>query len=125
MSILHKLGYVEKHGTAYAKAVAAEEHGYPLPKWTEPGPILRVTLVPHPKALATTKPPKPKRRRNREDEIVEFLGQHGATTAAELAGEIGVSRRQISSYLKRLEENERVQSIGENAHDPKRAYRVV
>ena len=30
MNILHKLGYVEKHGTAYAKAVAASRRGYCL-----------------------------------------------------------------------------------------------
>jgi hypothetical protein len=29
------------------------------------------------------------------------------------------------SILKRLEKDERVQSIGENAHDPNRAYRAV
>ena len=36
------IGYVEKHGTVYAKAVAAAEEGYPMPQWSEPGPLVRV-----------------------------------------------------------------------------------
>lgn len=48
MGILHAIDYVEKHGTIYAKALAAAEDGYPLPEWEEPGPVVRVVLKQHP-----------------------------------------------------------------------------
>ena len=126
MSILHVIGYVEKHGTVYAKAVAAAEEGYPMPQWSEPGPLVRVTLKPHPRALADVgSAPKVKQRRNREDEVYEHLLRFGDKTAADLAEEIDLSGRQTRTYLKRLEGAGRVRPVGANPNDPNRIYQAV
>jgi predicted HTH transcriptional regulator len=125
MNVLHVLGYVEKYGTVYAKAEAAQEAGYPIPEWSEPGPILRVTMFPHPIAAP---PPKSKgagKRRNREKEIYEHLRRYGQKTAAALADEIELSARQTRSYLRSLEKDGRVRAIGDGPHDPNRAYRIT
>jgi ATP-dependent DNA helicase RecG len=126
MGILHLIGYVEKHGTVYAKALAAAEEGYPVPEWSSPGPIVRVTLKPHGQLTAALAvPSKPKQRRNREEEVFERLLGSGEQTAADLAEALGISRRQTRTYLKRLEARGRVQPVGANANDPNRSYRVI
>lgn len=126
MNVLHALGYVEKYGTVYAKAEAAAEAGYPIPEWSEPGPILRVTMLPHPAALPpSSKEESGKLRRNREDEIYEHLRRFGQKTAAVLAEEIELSPRQTRSYLRSLEKAGRVQPVGKGPHDPNRAYRAI
>lgn len=127
MNVLHALGYVEKHGTVYAKALAASKEGYPIPEWSEPGPILRVTLQPHPKALLDAKggSSKPKQRWNREDEILAHLQQHGEATAANLAEAFEISERQVRNYLSRLEKAGKIQPTAKPLNNPKRAYQAL
>lgn len=124
MNVLHSLGYVEKHGTVYAKALAASKEGYPIPEWSEPGPLLRVTLQPHPKALpaAEGESSKARRRWNREEEILAYLQQHGETTAAGLAELLEISERQVRKYLSRLEKAGKVKPTAKPLNNPKRAY---
>lgn len=122
MNILHKLGYVEKHGTAYAKAVAAAERGYPLPKWTEPGPILRVTLEPHPRAVGT-RPAKRSRKADRTQVIVTLLAD-GSKSAGDLARDLGVTPRQIQRILKEMESAGEVEKNSESKNSPKLRYRL-
>lgn len=126
MNILHSLGYVEKHGTAYAKALAASREGYPIPEWSEPGPLLRVSLRPHPKALlgAEGDESKARQRWNREDAILAHLEQHGEVTAAGLAEVFEVSERQVRNYLNRLEKAGKVEPTAKPLNNPKRAYRA-
>jgi ATP-dependent DNA helicase RecG len=125
MSILHLIGYVEKHGTVYAKALAATNEGYPMPEWCEPGPVVRVVLRPYEPPMTTPPPPKAKQRRNREAEVFQHLRRVGEKTAADLADELGISGRQTRTYLKRLENAGRVQPVGSNINDPKRVYRAL
>jgi predicted HTH transcriptional regulator len=124
MGILHAIGYVEKHGTVYAKALAAAEQDYPLPVWEEPGPVVRVVLRPHPRALNVEEPPK-RQRRDRTTEIVEYLEGHGETTVAELSEAIGISTRQVRNYIQRLEKASRVEPTAHGPRDPRRAYRLA
>jgi ATP-dependent DNA helicase RecG len=121
MNILHALGYVEKHGTVYAKAVAAAEEGYPIPEWSEPGPIVRVTLQPHPKVL--DEPPRRSRRHDRSSEVVEIL-KAGEKSAAELSERLGVSSRQLQRILKAMEKAGRVETNGLSKNSPKLRYRL-
>jgi ATP-dependent DNA helicase RecG len=122
MSILHKLGYVEKHGTAYAKALAAAERGYPLPKWTEPGPILRVTIEPHPQAIGSG-PAKRSRKTDRTQEILMLLAD-SAKSAADLALDLEVTPRQIQRILKKMEDAGEVETTGGSRNSPKFRYRL-
>lgn len=122
MNILHRLGYVEKHGTAYAKAVAAAEHGYPLPDWTMPGPILRVTIPAHPRAIKP-EPVGRSRKSDRTREIEELL-RTGEKAAADLAQDLGMTPRQLQRLLKEMESSGRVETNGVSRNSPKLRYRL-
>lgn len=124
MSVLHVLGYVEKHGTAYAKALAASERGYPLPEWTEPGPILRVTLRPHSQATAAgTEGPK-RERRDRSGEVIDLL-RAGERSPKELADALGVSARQARRILSAMLADGRIAADREGpVNNPRRRYRL-
>lgn len=124
MNILHKLGYVEKHGTAYAKALVALNRGYPLPEWTEPGPILRVTLKPHPQS-AVVDGGRPKReRRDRRPEILELL-KDGEKSPKELKEGLGsLSPRQVRRILRELQEEGLIVPNDAPANSPRRKYRL-
>jgi ATP-dependent DNA helicase RecG len=121
MSILHALGYVEKHGTVYAKAVSAAEAGYPIPEWSEPGPIVRATLQPHPKAV--DEPPRRSRRHDRTPEVIEFL-KAGEKSAVELSELLGVSSRQLQRILKAMEEADQIETNGLPKNSPNLRYRL-
>jgi predicted HTH transcriptional regulator len=127
MNILHALGYVEKHGTVYAKALAASKEGYPIPEWSEPGPLLRVTLRPHPKALpdGSTDRSSTRQRWNREEEIFAHLQKHGKATTTGLAEVFQISERQIRKYLNRLEKAGRIKATAGSPNDPSRAYEAI
>jgi ATP-dependent DNA helicase RecG len=122
MNILHKLGYVEKHGTAYAKAMAAAQQGYPLPEWTEPGPILRVTLQPHPQA-SRSELGKRSRKADRTQEISELLGT-GEKTARDLARALGITSRQLQRILREMERVGKVETNGAAKNSPNLRYRL-
>lgn len=122
MNVLHSIGYVEKHGTVYAKARAAAKEGYPMPEWDEPGPLVRVLLKPHPQALEGEKAGK-RERRDRAEEILDYLGTREEVTVAELSEAIGITTRQIRNYLSRLEKESRVAPSDHGPRDPRRAYR--
>lgn len=124
MNVLHRLGYVEKHGTAYAKALAASARGYPLPEWSEPGPILRVILRPHPNSV-TADPGQPKReRRNRKPEILELLAKE-EKSPKELLEELGdISQRQVRRILSELQEEGLIAANDAPTRSPRRKYRV-
>ncbi len=121
MNILHSIGYVEKHGTVYAKARAAAKKGYPMPKWNEPGPLVRVILRPHPQASSRGKA----QRRNRAGEIVDYLIVHGEATLPELSASIGISGRQLRTYIRRLEEEGTVEATSTGEYDPTKGFRLV
>lgn len=125
MNVLHKLGYVEKHGTAYAKAVAASGRGYPLPEWTEPGPILRVTLTPHPQSAVVDGEQSKRERRDRRPDILELL-KEGEKSPKELTEELGnLSLRQVRRVLRGLEEEGVIAASDAPAKSPLRKYRLV
>ena len=125
MNILHRLGYVEKHGTAYAKAVAASDRGYPLPEWTEPGPILRVTLRPHPQGAAVGADQPKRERRDRRPDILELL-EKGEKSPKELTEELGnLSLRQVRRVLRDLQEDGLITAGEASDRSPLRKYRVV
>jgi ATP-dependent DNA helicase RecG len=123
MGILHKLGFVEKHGTAYAKAVAAAEREYPLPQWTEPGPILRVTLMPHPQAIEA-KRIKRSRKADRTQDVAELL-RNGEKAAGDLAQALGMTPRQLQRILKEMESAGEVETNGAARNSPKLRYRLA
>lgn len=125
MNVLHKLGYVEKHGTAYAKAVAASRRGYPLPEWSEPGPILRVTLRPHPQSVAVDGEQPKRERRDRRPDILELL-KEGEKSPKELTEELGnLSPRQVRRVLRDLEERGLITASDVSSNSPLRKYRLV
>lgn len=124
MNVLHKLGYVEKHGTAYAKATAAAERGYPLPQWTEPGPILRVTLRPHPLALSDGRGVG-RKRRDRRPEILELL-KGEEKSPKQLVEEMGnLSPRQLRRILQGLQEEGLIAPNDAPDRSPRRKYHVI
>jgi predicted HTH transcriptional regulator len=124
MNILHKLGYVEKHGTAYAKAITASARGYPLPAWSEPGPILRVTLKPHPNSVAASSEQPKRERRNRKPEILKLL-EEGEKSPKELLEGLGeISQRQVRRVLGELQEEGSVVANDASIHSPSRKYRL-
>jgi ATP-dependent DNA helicase RecG len=123
MNVLYRLGYVEKHGTAYAKAVAAQDRGYPLPEWTELGPILRVTLRPHGQRPARTGEGK-QERRDRRAEILGLL-EKGEKSPKELVNELGeVSPRQVRRILRELQQEGVVIPNEAATTSPRRKYRL-
>jgi predicted Rossmann fold nucleotide-binding protein DprA/Smf involved in DNA uptake len=123
MSILHAIGFVEKHGTVYAKAVAASEEGYPLPEWDEPGPLVRVTLKPHPNARSEGSASRRTRKGDRSGEITALL-QVGEMSAAEIAEAIGMTTRQLQRLLKALQTEGRVETNGASRNSPRLRYRL-
>ncbi|HEU4460969.1 MAG TPA: RNA-binding domain-containing protein [Solirubrobacterales bacterium] len=124
MNVLHRLGYVEKHGTAYAKAVAAQGRGYPLPEWTEPGPILRVTLRPYGQSAAGAGEQVKRERRDRRSEILSLL-EEGEKSPKELMDELGeISQRQVRRILRDLQQEGLVISNEATTTSPRRKYRL-
>ncbi|HSS43003.1 MAG TPA: RNA-binding domain-containing protein [Solirubrobacterales bacterium] len=124
MNVLHRLGYVEKHGTAYAKAVAALDRGYPLPEWTEPGPILRVTLRPHPQSAAGEGGQTKRERRDPKSEILTLLGG-GEMSPKELGEGLGdLSQRHVRRMLRELQQEGLVVPNEAAATSPRRKYRL-
>ncbi len=124
MNVLHALGYVEKHGTAYAKALAASERGYPLPEWTEPGPILRVTLRPHSQAAAAVSTAPKRERRDRSVEMIELL-KGAERSPKELAEALSVSVRQVRRILAAMQADGRVAPSDGPVNNPRRRYRLA
>jgi ATP-dependent DNA helicase RecG len=123
MNVLHLIGYVEKHGTIYAKALASSKEGYPVPDWSEPGPLVRVTLLPHPNASVA--PAAKAKRRDRTDEIVQHLELLGESTLAEMSAAIGVSSRQLRTYIRRLEDAGIVEATSAAEFDPTKRFRLT
>jgi len=123
MNILHSIGYVEKHGTVYAKARAVAKEGYPMPGWDEPGPLVRVTLKPHPKAAPDGRAPRRLQKEDRAGEILAILAQ-GERSAAEIAKSVGITPRQLQRLLKDLEGSERVETNGAPRNSPNLRYRL-
>jgi ATP-dependent DNA helicase RecG len=124
MTVLQRLGYVEKHGTAYAKAVAAAERGYPLPEWTEPGPILRVTLKPQ-RLKAETTAGAGRERRDRRPDVLRLLAE-GEMSPKEMAAALGnISPRQLRRVLAELRDDGEIEPNEAGPQSPRRKYRLV
>jgi ATP-dependent DNA helicase RecG len=124
MNVLHTLGYVEKHGTAYAKALDAERRGYPVPQWSEPGPILRVTLQPHPQAVAATGEEPKRERRDRKPEIIELL-RDGEKSPKELREALRLGARQMRRVLSEMQDEGTIVPNDAEATSPRRRYRLT
>jgi ATP-dependent DNA helicase RecG len=124
MNILHSIGYVEKHGTVYAKARAAAAEGYPIPKWSEPGPLVRVTLKPHPSALSEER--RAPMRLGKDDRAEEILGllAKGERSAAEIGESLRLTSRQAQRLLKGLEIDGVIETNGASRTSPKLRYRL-
>jgi len=86
-------------------------------------------MWPHPSFAKASKGPQrgvagPRSRKNREEDVIDFLRQHPDASAAEIASHLGVSSRQTRTYLKRLEEAQRVQGSEGPVQHPDRTYRL-
>lgn len=126
--IMNELGYVEERGTVYAKALAAAKDGYPLPEWDQPGQLVRVTVRPHEAAAVAAGEPEgeaPARRRgNRTRDVLDALHRGREATADELAGEVGLKKRRVQDYLRRMQEDNLVEATKEPRH-PQQTYRLT
>ncbi len=126
------LGYVQQSGSAWDKAqAAADEHGYPVPRWEEFGYVIRATIPIHPQAAVGGSETSEKRRaattqtRTREDrrpEIMTFLVD-GEKSPAQIAAHIGISARHTRRLLTEMVREGLVEDNGEPAKSPKRRYR--
>ena len=123
---MHELGLIEEHGTAFAKAVAAEKDGYPIPDWSQPGQLVRVVLKPHPAALesAGEDSGQKRTRRDRSEDIFKIIEREGEVQAKAIAAELGITGRQVRTYLDRLERAGRIEATTDDKRDPNRAHRV-
>lgn len=120
-NMMHDLNYMEKRGTVWAKALEAERQGYPLPEWSEPGPIVRVTMRPHAASIAGEQPSR--RRRDRRPEIKQVL-KGGERAPSEIADAIDLSLRQVQRYLRQMATEGEIVLVGKSETDPNRRYRL-
>jgi ATP-dependent DNA helicase RecG len=130
VTVLRRLRYVEQSGSAWDKAKQAEaDYGYPLPRWEEPGYNVRAIVPIHPQVGVTpssepTSEP-PAARRDRRDDIVAFLS-NGPARVSDIAGAIGLKARQTRTWLARLEQEGRVEVVGDAATtDPNKRYQLA
>lgn len=122
---MHDLNYIERRGSAWAKALGAEEHGYPLPEWTEPGPMVRVIVKPHPAAESHSGEVEPKRTRaDRRPAILEALYPDRELSAEELAEAVSLRKRRVQDYLRELQAEALVEPTKEARH-PQQSYRLT
>ncbi|MGA2165591.1 MAG: ATP-binding protein [Solirubrobacteraceae bacterium] len=127
--VLRRIRYMERFGTAWEKIRQEVDRGYPEPLLDGDGPVFIATIWPHPSFADASKDRRrgatgPRLRKNREKDIVDFLRGHPHARAVEIAGHLGVSSRQTRTYLKRLEQTQRVQGSEGPAQHPDRTYRL-
>jgi ATP-dependent DNA helicase RecG len=128
-SVLRRIRYMERFGTAWEKIELETAKGYPEPGFDGDGPVFIATIWPHPSFANASNDRQrsvagPRSRKNREEDIIDFLRQHPDASAAEIAGHLGVSSRQTRTYLKRLEEAQRVRGSEGPVRHPDRTYRL-
>ena len=129
VGVLRRIRYMERFGTAWEKIGQEVDRGYPEPLLDGDGPVFTATIWPHSSFAGSSKDrrrsaPGPRSRKNREEDIIDFLRQHPHARAAETASHLGVSSRQTRTYLKRLEQAQRVQGSEGPANHPDRSYRL-
>jgi len=91
--------------------------------------VFKATIWPHASFAGSSRDRRrsatgPRSRKNREEDVIDFLRQHPHTRAAEIASHLGVSSRQTRTYLKRLEQAQRVQGSEGPVQHPDRTYRL-
>jgi ATP-dependent DNA helicase RecG len=109
--IMDELDMIEQKGSIWAKSRKAEtERGYPLPEWSDPGPIVRVTIPIHSAAVPAVPVPtgEPSGGERRKAEIEQYLRVNGASSRDEVAKHLGISPRQTRDYLGEMIEEGRV-----------------
>ena len=127
--VLRRIRYMERFGTAWEKISQEVDRGYPEPILDGDGPVFTATIWPHPSFTNASKGRQrgaagPRSRKNREEDVIDFLRQHPHASAAEIASHLGVSSRQTRTYLKRLEEAQRVRGSEGPVQHPARTYRL-
>jgi len=128
-SALRRIRYMERFGTAWEKIGREVGRGYPEPLLDGNGPVFTATIWPHSSFADADKDRRrgatePRSRKNREEDIIDFLRGHPHMRAVEIAGHLGVSSRQTRTYLKRLEQTQRVQGSEGPARHPDRTYQL-
>jgi ATP-dependent DNA helicase RecG len=128
-SVLRRIRYMERFGTAWEKIGQEVDRDYPEPLLDGDGPVFTATIWPHSSFAHLSKDRRrsatvPHSRKNREEDIIDFLRRHPPARAAEIARHIGVSSRQTRTYLKRLEHAQRVQGSEGPIQHPDRTYRL-
>lgn len=124
---MHRLRYMEERGSAYARIRDEMEKGYPEPEWIEVGPIMRVILRPHPEyaARADEKERPARTRRDRAEDVIAYLAERGDASPPEIATRLGVSVRQARTYLRRLQDEGRIEPTEQAPQHPERRYRLA
>lgn len=138
-SVLRRIRYMERFGTAWEKIEGEMAAGYPEPSFDGDGPQFRATLWPHPSFTGTRIPSShqggeatelgagdvARRRRDRSQDVLELLMTRSDASAPEVASHIGVSVRQARTYLRRLQQAGRIEATEESPQHPERRYRHI
>jgi ATP-dependent DNA helicase RecG len=132
--IMDELNMIELRGSIFAKAQTAErERGYPVPTWSDPGLLVRVTIPIHPAAAGTktggaeataTGGGTGRTRRNRKPEVLGFLAGQESASAQAVADAVGVTRRRAQQLLNELLKAGHVDATGETT-SPDRAWYIT
>ena len=140
-SVLRRIRYMERFGTAWEKIEEEMTAGYPEPGFDGDGPVFRATLWPHPSFAGAGVPPfrqhgeisggttglgggdAARRRRDRSREVLRFLMAQSDASAQEVASHIGVSVRQARTYLRRLQQEGQIEATEAALQHPERRYR--
>lgn len=117
-----EIGLMEEWGSGYKRIVNfCKENDYPVPKWQEVGPALRVTLYPHPEVKENRPPVPPPVQRL----LITCKNDAGRK---EIQEQLGIKNKKhfLESYLKpAIEQGVLEMTIPDKPNSPLQKYRLT
>ncbi|BDR57788.1 ATP-binding protein [Xylocopilactobacillus apicola] len=113
VSILHRLGYIENHGTGMRRILSSYEQENVTPEIIATEDFVKITL-PNLNYVQELVDPMLYKNDNPKIKIIEYLSEHENVTRSEVENLLQVSRSQAGNYLKKLLENNVIEKLGAN-----------